>query len=193
MAVNVTVDRLRRGDVGRLRRGRGPAAPGDVDAAAPRIGGPPSAEVAEGVHGHDIRRRRFTSTTSRPRRVHRHLIRRRRSTATSRAEGASTVTSHAPRPCPSSAKPCRRVIPCWAMPNDAELRKAARANASVRIFRQGEQEAEADADAAFWDSIPLDERAEFVWKLSLELHAIAHPDKPYEPRLSRSFARVVGR
>ncbi len=79
------------------------------------------------------------------------------------------------------------------MPNDAELRKAARANASVRIFRQGEQDAEADADAEFWDKIPIDERAQFVWKLSLELYAIAHPDKPYEPGLSRSIARLVGR
>jgi hypothetical protein len=78
-------------------------------------------------------------------------------------------------------------------PNDAELRKAARANASVRVFRQGEQEAEADADAEFWDRIPIDERAEFVWKLSLELHAIAHPGKPYEPGLSRSVARIIGR
>ena len=79
------------------------------------------------------------------------------------------------------------------MSSAAELRKAARAGASVRVFRQGEQEAEADADAEFWDKIPIDERAQFVWKLSLELHAIAHPGKPYEPGLSRSVARLIGR
>ena len=31
--------------------------------------------------------------------------------------------------------------------------------------------------------IPVDERAEFVWQLSLELHTLAHPGRPYEPRL----------
>lgn len=79
------------------------------------------------------------------------------------------------------------------MPTDAELRRAARANASVRVFRPGEHEAEADADAEYWSRIPVAERAEFVWQLSLELHAIAHPESPYEPGLSRSVARVVRR
>jgi hypothetical protein len=60
------------------------------------------------------------------------------------------------------------------MPTDAELRKAARANAPVRVFRAGEEEAQADADAVFWDKIPVNERAQFVWKLSLELHTLAH-------------------
>lgn len=79
------------------------------------------------------------------------------------------------------------------IPSDAESRKAARARAEVRIFRQGEQEAEADADALFWDRIPVDQRAEFVWQLSLELHALANPEARDEPRLSRSVARVVRR
>ena len=35
------------------------------------------------------------------------------------------------------------------MLTDAELRKAARAQAEVRVFRAGEREAEADADAEF--------------------------------------------
>lgn len=74
---------------------------------------------------------------------------------------------------------------------DAESRKAARARAEVRIFRLGDQEAEADADALFWDRIPIDERAEFVWQLSLELHAISNPEARYEPGLSRSVVRVV--
>ena len=76
---------------------------------------------------------------------------------------------------------------------DAENRKAARAGAEVRIFRPGEQEAEADADALFWDRIPVDKRAEFVWQLSLELHALSNPEARYEPGLSRSVARVVRR
>jgi hypothetical protein len=47
---------------------------------------------------------------------------------------------------------------------DASARKIARSSADVRIFRQGESEAEADADALYWDKIPIDERAEFVWR-----------------------------
>lgn len=78
-------------------------------------------------------------------------------------------------------------------PPDAQSRKAARARAEVRIFRQGEHEAEADADALFWDRIPVDKRAEFVWQLSLELHALSNPESRYEPRLSRSLARVIRR
>ena len=80
-----------------------------------------------------------------------------------------------------------------AAPPDAASRKAARARAEVRIFRAGEQEAEANADALFWDRIPVDRRAEFVWQLSLELHALANPEARYEPGLSRSVARVLGR
>jgi hypothetical protein len=79
------------------------------------------------------------------------------------------------------------------MPTEAELRKAARANAEVRVFLQGEPEAEADADALYWDRIPVDERATFVWKLSLELHALANLGQPYEPGISRSVVRVTGR
>jgi hypothetical protein len=80
-----------------------------------------------------------------------------------------------------------------SMATDAELRKAARANAEVRVFRAGDKEAEADADALYWDRIPVDRRAQFVWELSLEMHALAHPDQPYDPRLSRSTTRLTGR
>jgi hypothetical protein len=75
----------------------------------------------------------------------------------------------------------------------AEARKAARAAVEVRIFREDEAQAEADADALYWDRIPLDERAELVWRLSLELYELANPTHRYEPRLSRSVARVLGR
>jgi hypothetical protein len=80
-----------------------------------------------------------------------------------------------------------------AEPSAAEQRRAARAIAEVRVFRDGEGEAEADADALFWERMPVDERTEFVWRLSLELHELANPAQPYEPGLSRSITRVLGR
>jgi len=80
-----------------------------------------------------------------------------------------------------------------SMATDAELRKAARAKAELRVFREQHGDAEADFDAFYWDRIPIDERAALVWELSLELHALSNPEQPYEPRLSRSIARVVGR
>jgi hypothetical protein len=76
---------------------------------------------------------------------------------------------------------------------DAEARRIARRNATVRIFREGEGDAEADADALYWDKIPVDERAEFVWRLSLELYELSNPTEHYEPGLSRSVTRVLGR
>jgi len=45
------------------------------------------------------------------------------------------------------------------------------------VFGPGEEEAAADADALWWDRIPLDERAEFVWKLSVELHGLTEAMK----------------
>ncbi len=75
----------------------------------------------------------------------------------------------------------------------AEERRNLRAHAEVRVFRAGEEEAQADADALYWDRIPAGERAVFVWTLSLELHALANGGKAYEPGLSRSVARIVGR
>jgi hypothetical protein len=74
----------------------------------------------------------------------------------------------------------------------AEMRRCARAHAEVRIFRPGDEQAEADADALYWDRIPLDERAEFVWKLSTEVFALDRAEGD-EPRLSRSIARVTRR
>lgn len=75
----------------------------------------------------------------------------------------------------------------------AQARRLARSQAEVRVFRRGEEEAEADYDALYWDHIPLDERPEFVWKLSAELYGIAPTGDSHEPRLSRSVARVVRR
>ena len=37
------------------------------------------------------------------------------------------------------------------------------------------------------------ERMRAVWELSLELHRLAHPDQPHEPRLSRSAAVITRR
>jgi hypothetical protein len=72
-------------------------------------------------------------------------------------------------------------------------RKAARASWEARVFRgEGNWEKMADYDALFWDRIPVDERAAVVWRLSEELHEIAHPGT-YERRLPRSAFRVVRR
>lgn len=79
------------------------------------------------------------------------------------------------------------------MSMDAAARRIARAHAEVRIIREGDGELAAEADALYWARIPVDERAEFVWRLSLELHELSNPTEPYEPRLSRSTARVLGR
>ncbi len=68
-------------------------------------------------------------------------------------------------------------------------RRAARAGATIRLLRNGEQAEE--ASALDWDQIPVDERAEFVWQLSLELHTLANPEYKYEPGLSRSITRVL--
>ncbi|HEU4404588.1 MAG TPA: hypothetical protein VFS43_04770 [Polyangiaceae bacterium] len=55
----------------------------------------------------------------------------------------------------------------------AEARRRARQACEVRIVRPGDTEAEADASALDWARIPLDERAEFVWQLSVELGRLA--------------------
>ena len=77
--------------------------------------------------------------------------------------------------------------------SDREARRLARAHAEVRVFRPGDGQVEADYDALYWDRIPVDERAEFVWQLSLEVYGLAHPEAKYEPGLSRSIARVIRR
>jgi hypothetical protein len=66
----------------------------------------------------------------------------------------------------------------------AAERKAARSSWEARVFRNGWQEM-ADYDALFWERIPVDARAQAVWDLSQELHAIAHPEA-HERRLPRS-------
>lgn len=74
---------------------------------------------------------------------------------------------------------------------DARGRTTARANWRGHVFRTWE---EADAfDVDFWLSIPIDERARVTWELSRELWAVAHPDEPHEPRLSRSTVVVTRR
>ena len=74
---------------------------------------------------------------------------------------------------------------------DAASRREARKHWRGHVFRSW---AEAERfDLEFWKSIPLDDRARVTWELSEELHRLAHPDEPYEPRLSRSTARVTRR
>ncbi len=55
----------------------------------------------------------------------------------------------------------------------AEERRRARAAATVKIIRPGEEAAAALEDARYWERISLDERAEFVWKLSVEVYSLA--------------------
>ena len=69
-----------------------------------------------------------------------------------------------------------------------EERRAARASWTTRVFRGGFEEQE-DADALFWDAIPLDERAEVTWQLSREVFELAR-GKHNGPRLPRSALRL---
>lgn len=73
---------------------------------------------------------------------------------------------------------------------EAEARRRARAGWMMQVFRPGEQEAEAEADALFWDAIPVDQRAEATWKLSEELFELAFPGSEDERRLPRSAFRI---
>jgi hypothetical protein len=74
---------------------------------------------------------------------------------------------------------------------DAAARKAARANWRGHVFHSWEEADDFDVD--FWLTIPVDDRARVTWELSRELWAVAHPNEPYEPRLSRSVAVVTRR
>ena len=74
--------------------------------------------------------------------------------------------------------------------DDAEARRIARSHAQVRVFGPGREEEQADADALFWDRIPLDDRAEFVWNLSMEIYSLAQANRSHEPRLPRSPSRT---
>ena len=74
---------------------------------------------------------------------------------------------------------------------DAAARREARKQWRAHVFRTWEEAEE--LDILFWTAIPIEERARVTWELSEELHRVAHPDEPHEPRLSRSTARVTRR
>jgi hypothetical protein len=74
---------------------------------------------------------------------------------------------------------------------DAAARREARKQWQTHVFRTWDEADE--QDALFWSAIPVDERARVTWELSEELHRIAHPDEPHEPRLSRSAAVITRR
>jgi hypothetical protein len=69
---------------------------------------------------------------------------------------------------------------------------AARAQCEVRIFRAGQEEAEAEAGALFWDRIPVAQRAEFVWNLSVEIHGLAHPESAKPTAFADVRCDVIG-
>lgn len=76
---------------------------------------------------------------------------------------------------------------------EAEARRLARANAEVRVFGPDDGEAEADADALWWDRIPVDERVELVWQLSVELYGLAEANGANDTGLPRPSARAERR
>ncbi len=80
---------------------------------------------------------------------------------------------------------------CYSSPVDAAARRAARQNWRTHVFRTWEEAEE--YDVLFWSAVPVADRARVTWELSEELHKIAHPNEPYEPRLSRSVAVVTRR
>ena len=75
----------------------------------------------------------------------------------------------------------------------SEPRTEARADWVARVIRPGDGSDEAALDAAYWARIPVDERAEAAWRLSLEMWRIAEPDVDHERGLSRYPARVERR
>jgi hypothetical protein len=77
---------------------------------------------------------------------------------------------------------------------------ANRASWETRIVREPFSEAEYDADARFWDRIPVDERAAATWELSKELHLLiarnagkSVTEADLERRLPRASCRVERR
>jgi hypothetical protein len=74
---------------------------------------------------------------------------------------------------------------------DAAARREARRAWTTQVFRSWEEAEE--MDVLFWSRIPVSERARVTWELSVELHKLAHPDEPHEPRLSRSVAVITRR
>ena len=79
------------------------------------------------------------------------------------------------------------------MATDAAARRAARASWETRIFRDAAGADEAAHDAAFWQRIPVEQRAEIAWQLSLEQWSLAEPEVDHERRLPRSTLRVTRR
>lgn len=76
------------------------------------------------------------------------------------------------------------------MDDAAGARRQARATYEVRVYREGDAERMSDDDALDWDRIPVDERAAFVWQLSQEVYALAHPEASTQPGFSRSVVSV---
>lgn len=56
----------------------------------------------------------------------------------------------------------------------AEERRRARASAEVKLIRPAERAQAAVADARYWaERIPVDQRAEFIWQLSVDIFSLA--------------------
>jgi hypothetical protein len=74
----------------------------------------------------------------------------------------------------------------------ARTRREQRSDWTIQRFAPGEHSAMADADARFWDEIPVEQRAAVAWQLSLEGYCLAHGDD-LQRRLPRSAHRLVRR
>jgi hypothetical protein len=77
---------------------------------------------------------------------------------------------------------------------------AGRGTWEARVVRDPLSSAEEDADARFWDRIPMAERAQAVWELSKELHLLVArnagetvTEEDLERRLPRAAYRVERR
>jgi len=80
------------------------------------------------------------------------------------------------------------------------MNAAKRAHWEARVVRHPFSEEEEEADALFWDRIPVAERARVTWELSKELHFLAAlgateptTEAELERRLPRTSFRVERR
>ncbi len=72
--------------------------------------------------------------------------------------------------------------------SSAEARRLARRHWTVGKYELGEESE--NADARFWLSIPVDQRALAVWDVSIEAWSLVDRDAANEPGLCRSVASV---
>lgn len=75
-----------------------------------------------------------------------------------------------------------------SMEDDARARREARKHWTGAVTRSFDEAAKLDQKDAM--AIPEGERMRLVWELSLEIHRIARPETPNEPRFDRSVGEL---